>query len=177
MTVETHICNSKAFIVLHKHADVAVPRFLKGLNLQQIPLIKKKNLHCCRFVSCTYTTSQRCKIIESGECVVVVYLCVMGPLCGKVSVWQVSCTDFDFTLCVARRPVVRLLTFANWRIRCGRRTWVEDTSVRSCLFLPPFEWYSSTEDQRHTDIQREKSLQKPKHSKSLGFQFWLLLLL
>lgn len=34
----------------------------------------------------------------------------MGPLCGKVSVWQVSCTDFDFTLCVARRPVVRLLT-------------------------------------------------------------------
>lgn len=26
--------------------------------------------------------------IESGECVVVVYLCVMGPLCGKVSVWH-----------------------------------------------------------------------------------------
>lgn len=42
MTVETHICNSKAFIVLHKHADVAVPRFLKGLNLQQIPFFKKR---------------------------------------------------------------------------------------------------------------------------------------
>lgn len=172
MTVETHICNSKAFIVLHKHADVAVPRFLKGLNLQQIPLIKKRKsalLQICQLHIHHIPKMQNYRVWwMCSSCL---------SLCYGAFVWQVSCTDFDFTLCVARRPVVRLLTFANWRIHCGRRTWVEDTSVRSCLFLPPFEWYSSTEDQRHTDIQREKSLQKPKHSKSLGFQFWLLLLL
>lgn len=55
MTVETHICNSKAFIVLHKHADVAVPRFLKGLNLQQIPLIKKEIICTAADLSAAHT--------------------------------------------------------------------------------------------------------------------------
>lgn len=50
--------------------------------------------------------------IKSGECVVVVYLCVMKPLCGKASVWQVSCTDFDFTLCVARLDFCNLVRYA-----------------------------------------------------------------
>lgn len=50
--------------------------------------------------------------IKSGECVVVVCLCVMKPLCGKASVWQVSCTDFDFTLCVARLDFCNLVRYA-----------------------------------------------------------------
>lgn len=85
--------------------------------------------------------------IKSGECVVVVYLCVMKPLCGKASVWQVSCTDFDFTLCVARLDFCNLVRYAA-AATLGLKTRAYD---HVCFYRIS-----------HTDIQREKSLQEKK---------------
>lgn len=177
MTVETHICNSKAFIVLHKHADVAVPRFLKGLNLQQIPLIKKRKselLQICQLHIHHIPKMQNYRVWwMCSSCL---------SLCYGAFVWQ-------------SLRVAGVLHRFWFHIVCGTsagRAPLDFCKLADTLWPPHLGWrhkrtimsvfttiwmifqYRRSETYRYTEGE---SLQKPKHSKSLGFQFWLLLLL